>query len=78
MSDLVVAAQAYRARRETFWVKRRVVGETTSPAGTVRTFATDVQLADGQVVFSGTEPEAKAWLDQTCLRAAFTRLLDET
>ena len=78
MSDLAAAAKAYRAQRETFWVKRRVVGETVTGGGTVSIFATDVQLADGSVVFSGTEQAAKAWLDVTCLRAALTDLLAET
>jgi hypothetical protein len=78
MSNLAAAAKAYRAQRERYWVKRRVVGETVTGGGTVSIFATDVQLADGKVVFSGTEEDAKAWLDLTCLRAALTNLLAET
>ena len=75
-SDLIAAAEAYRAERARYWVRRQKVGETTTPFGTTATFATQVLNHDqSQVLLTGDEPTVKAWLDQTCLKAALRQLL---
>ena len=74
--ELAEAAKAYRAERERYWVRRRIVGESTLPGGGCKSFmVTDVELADASKVFSGSEDDAKAWLDVACLRVALAALL---
>ena len=73
--DLITAAEAYRVERARFWVRRLKIGESVTPGGTVATYATQILNHDkSSVLFSGDEPEAKAWLDQTCLKAALRQL----
>lgn len=74
--DFVAMAEAYRTERARYWVRRKTVGEATTPGGTVATIVTQVLNDDqSEVLFTGEEPAAKAWLDQTCLRAALRHLL---
>ena len=75
--ELTAAAEAYRAERARYWVRRKKVGETTTPGGSTAILVTQVELEDETVLFSGHDDAAKSWLDQTCLRAAMTRLFRE-
>lgn len=73
--DLIAAAEAYRSERERYWIRKRKVGQSTSPGGSTAVWAMDVLDEVRTVVYSGPEDQAKAWLDQTCLAAALRRLL---
>jgi hypothetical protein len=76
--DLAAAAAAYRAERQRYWINRSRVGETIVQGGGVSALlVTNVQTADAVVVFGGSEERAKAWLDETCLQAALSRLLGD-
>ena len=77
MNDLVAAAQAYRAERSRYWIRRREMGKVTTPGGSTSILITMVETEAGELLFSGQEDAAKAWLDQKCLTEALRRLLCE-
>lgn len=74
-ADIATAAQAYRAERSRYWIRRCKVGEVTSPGGSTAIISTLVELEDGTFLRSGSDEDAKAWLDTQCIKAAIGKML---